>query len=126
MAKSAAMKMMVGSTWNAKITEYCAPSGPSTAVMMRGHASLLPSGPNTNPAPTLAKSSRRLIPCPRAMKSCCPGVVLSTSSANSTCRLRPQATVRRSMAARLVDDANAIERITIRPTNDCTFGACAA
>ena len=46
------MKMMVGSTWNAKMLAYCAPSCPSTLVMIRGHTSGLPSGPKTNDDPT--------------------------------------------------------------------------
>ncbi len=44
--------MMVGRTWNAKIKPYCPPAGPSTRVMMSAHTVRLPSGPNTNAAPT--------------------------------------------------------------------------
>ena len=58
MANNAAMKMIVGSTWNAKMTPYCAPSGPRTVVMIFGHTTLLPSGPKTKLDPTNAKSSR--------------------------------------------------------------------
>ena len=46
------MKMMVGSTWKAKMFAYCRPSSPSTPVITRGHTSGLPSGPKTNDDPT--------------------------------------------------------------------------
>ncbi len=55
------MKIIVGSTWKAKTTPYCAPSGPRTFVMIWGHTVLLPRGPNTKLEPTKAKSSRRLM-----------------------------------------------------------------
>ena len=73
--------------------------------MIRGHTSLSPSGPNTKLDPTNAKSSRRLIAPPSVWNTRCPTVVLSTSSANTICRLSPHATVRRSMARRLVEHA---------------------
>ena len=46
------MKMIVGSTMNAKMLAYWPPSWPRTFVMIRGHTSGLPSGPNTNDDPT--------------------------------------------------------------------------
>ena len=103
MANSAAMKMIVGSTWKAKMTPYCAPSGPSTVVMIRGHTSLFPSGPNTKLDPTNAKSSSWLITAASDLNTCCPIAVFSTISANRICRPSPHATVRRSIARRFVE-----------------------
>ena len=97
--------MIVGSTWNANSTLYCAPSAPSTLVMIRGHTVLSPSGPKTMLDPTDAKFSSWLISDPSVWNTRCPVVVFSTSSAKTICRLRPHATVRRSIARRLVDSA---------------------
>jgi len=55
------MKMMVGSTWKAKITAYRAPSSPSAPVMARPHTVASPSGPNTKEAPTDEKPSSRVM-----------------------------------------------------------------
>ena len=74
--------------------------------MIRGHTALLPSGPNTKLEPTKAKSSSRLITAAERLEDAAgPTAVLSTISANSTCRPSPQATVRRSIARRLVESA---------------------
>ena len=51
------MKMIVGSTWKAKMTAYCAPSGPNTFIIASPQTPALPSGPNTNAAPMPAKPS---------------------------------------------------------------------
>ena len=103
MANSAAMKMIVGSTWKAKIVADCAPSGPSTVVMIFGHACLLPSGPKTNDDPTSANASSLVMPRRAFSNVTRPASVLSTRSAKTTCRPRPQATVRMSIARRLAD-----------------------
>ena len=71
--------------------------------MMRGQASLSPSGPKTNDAPTLAKSSSRVIRSPRYLNARWPHSFFRTSSAKTTCRLKPHITVFRSIALRLVD-----------------------
>ena len=63
------MKMIVGSTWKAKMTVYCAPSFPNTLVIARPHTEALPSGPNTIAAPTPANDSSRLIPSPSVAKT---------------------------------------------------------
>ena len=93
--------------------------------MMRGQTALLPSGPNTKPAPTPPKSSSQLMPRPAAAKASRPGVVRKTMSAMTICRLRPHATVLRSIAARLDDQANAIASRTSNPVSDWTLGALA-
>jgi hypothetical protein len=99
------MKMIVGSTWKAKTTAYLAPSAPSTVVMMRGQTSLSPSGPNTMLEPANVKPRSQLITPPSVWKMRRPAAVFSTSRANTTCRVRPQATVRRSIARRLMEIA---------------------
>ena len=116
------MKMIVGSTWNAKIIAYRAPSAPRAPVMMRGQASRSPSGPNTNEAPTLAKSSSRVMRSPRYLNVRCPHSFLRTRSAKTTCRLRPHITVFRSIALRLVDSTYAIPRISTAPATGCALG----
>src|SRR5260221_5604904 len=124
MAKSAAMKMIVGRTWKAKMTPYCAPSGPRTVVMIFGQTTLLPSGPNTKLDPTNAKSSRWLMTLARALNTRWPNSVFSTMSANRIWRLRPHTTVRRSMARRFVEKQYAIARITMSPVSGWRRGRC--
>jgi hypothetical protein len=122
MAKSAAMKMIVGSTWNAKMTPYCAPSAPRTCVMIFGHTSLLPSGPKTKLDPTKAKSSSLLITAASDLNTCWPIAVFNTISAKRIWSPRPQATVRMSIARRLVEKQYAIARITMSPVSGCRRG----
>ncbi len=57
------------------------------------------------------------MPAPRVEKTRCPTAVLRTMSANNTCRLNPQATVRQLMARRLFEQATAMARITIAPNS---------
>ena len=99
------MKMIVGSTWNAKMTAYCAPSGPSAPVITRPQTVESPSGPNTNAAPTPAKPSSLLMPSPSVENTRWPIVVFSTISAKTICRPSPQATVVQLIARRLVEKA---------------------
>src|SRR5262252_4975618 len=109
------MKMMVGSTWNAKMLAYCAPSAPSAAFMTRPHTVPSPSGPNTNDAPTPAKPSSRVIASPSTAKTRCPPDVLSTRIAKTICRESPHATVVQLMARRRVEKAYAMPRMTKAP-----------
>src|SRR5205809_1123381 len=90
------MKMIVGSTWNAKMTAYCAPSAPNTLVIARPQMPALPSGPNTIAAPTPANPSSLLIPSPSVANMRWPAVVFSTRTANTICSPRPQMTLRRA------------------------------
>ena len=51
-ANSAAMKMIVGRIWNAKITAYWPPSAPSVLFITFDHTATSPSGPKTNREPS--------------------------------------------------------------------------
>ena len=90
--------------------------------MIRGQASLLPSGPNTKLDPTNAKSSRWLITDASDWKRRRPASVFSTSSAKTICSPSPQATVRLSIARRLVEQQYAIVMIRMSPTSGCRRG----
>src|SRR5947209_3766940 len=107
------MKMMVGRTWKAKITAYCAPSGPSAPVMMRPHTELLPSGPNTKVAPMPANPNSRVMPSPSVLNTRWPTVVFSTINANTTCRPTPHATVVQSIAAGAERDRRASHQLGV-------------
>ena len=78
--------------------------------MMRGHTSLLAERAEHEAEPTNAKERRRLTTPPSVWKTRWPTVVLSTIRAKRICSDRPHATVRRSIARRLVDSAYAIDR----------------
>ncbi len=100
MANSAAMKMIVGSTWKAKIRTYLGPSAPSVALITRSHAGRSPRMPKTKAEPTSANDSSFVTAAPSVSKTRWPIVVLRTISAKTICRLMPQPTVRQSMARR--------------------------
>src|SRR5260370_401314 len=74
MEKNEAMKMTIGSTWNAKTT----PNGPP----------LVPRGPNRNWLPTSAYPSIAFTPTPMALNTL-PKSVRSTRMANRNCNPLP-------------------------------------
>src|SRR5713101_93414 len=106
MAKNAAIKMIVGSTWKAMNN----PMG----------VTFDPSLPNTNSEPAKENSSSHRAASPAVEKTFRPAGVLSTNSANTTCRESPQTTVLMRMARRLEEKKKAApstQAMPIRPVN---------
>ena len=82
------------------------PPGPSTVVMIRGQASLSPSGPKTKLEPTKAKSSSWLISVAERWKSAWPAVGLQDEQREDDLQRRgPRRPSGESIARRLVDSA---------------------
>ena len=93
MANSAAMKMIVGRTWKAKMNPMFSPAPPG-----------VPSFPKTNCEPTNENWRRRLILSPSQAKTVWPTVVFRTKSAKTSWRTRPQTTVLPRIALRSVEN----------------------
>src|SRR5579863_7960004 len=94
--------MMRGSTWNAKMSPRL-PCGS-------------PSGPKTNFDPSKAKLISQTAPSEAFVRAQYPARVRRTNSATSSCKPKPQATVRQRMAVRFFDSRNARPRIVNMPS----------
>ena len=77
------MKMIVGSTWKAKIRTWSLRAfSPNVVAITCPHTGRSPSGPKTNAEPTSANVSSFVTAPPSVSKTRWPTVVLSTISAN--------------------------------------------
>ena len=92
MANRAAMKTIVGRTWNAKMNPMLSPPPPG-----------IPSFPKRNCEPTKENWRRRLIFAPSQANTPCPTEVFSTKRAKRNWRVRPQKTVLPRIALRSVE-----------------------
>ena len=102
MANSAAMKMIVGSTWKAKITHVAARlPRRASALMTRAHTGRSPSdAEDERRADVGERRAACVTAAPSVSKTRWPIVVFSTISAKTICSVMPQPTVRQSMARR--------------------------
>ena len=106
------MKMMMGSTWKAKMTPTFSWGVPKA----RCTASLSASFPKTKALPTLAYPNSAATALLMARSTWLNGV-LSTSNAKANCKPSPQATVRNRMDRLWLEHSQANARMTTRPRN---------
>ena len=111
-AKKAEMKMMVGSTWKAKMAPLLAPSRlPNAPELGR------PSWPNKSCVPAKVPASILVTTSPAHVITCCPKPNRSTREGKENCRPSPQAMVRQRMCLRSVEKRYAASNTARIPSN---------